>query len=50
VLPPAPAADASTQTEMDEVATLRETVRHQQLTQQWLVAAVMALQQRFLFQ
>jgi hypothetical protein len=32
------------------VAALREQVRHNNITQQWLVAAVMALQQRLLFQ
>jgi hypothetical protein len=45
---PATSSDAATQTDVDEVAALRETVRHQQLNQQWLMAAVMAIQQRFL--
>jgi hypothetical protein len=42
--------DAATQTDEDEVATLRTTVRHQQMTLQWLVAAVLALQQGLFFQ
>jgi outer membrane receptor for monomeric catechols len=42
-------AEVAIQTDLNEVAELRETVRHQNMTQQWLVAAVMALQQRLLY-